>query len=143
MKVKPQFLLIFLITLSSCITYQMTPIALQEQFGGIDSLDLRMVNVKGPLGEKYQYLSHPNKFITLTDNKGVSVLKPIKPSIEMRVTYDYEKTIIFYLDRIFVTSDTLIGHRSRFIESISKQIPLNKIEKIEIQDGRKKFTYIE
>lgn len=34
-----------------------------------------------------------------------------------------------------------MGVESRFIESIRSSIPIDRITKIEIQDGRKKFKY--
>jgi len=64
------------------------------------------------------------------------------PSIEMRVTHNSKKTIFFF-DRVYVGDSVLTGVESRFIPTARKSISLKEISKIEIQDGKKKFRYIE
>jgi hypothetical protein len=60
----------------------------------------------------------------------------------MRVTHNDQRTI-FYFDRVYVNDSLLMGVESRFVQTVSKNIPLKEISKLEVQDGRKKFRYIE
>lgn len=141
---RPRQLIIFLlfISLVSCKTYELTPYSLQQQYAGIDSTQLKMVEVVGPFNDKYSYLAHPNKSIELMNKEGDISTLPVTPSIEMRITHSNGKKDIFYLDRIFVTDSVVIGSKSRFAPNMSKSIRLNDIRKIEVQDGKKKFKYV-
>lgn len=134
---------LFAVTIVSCATFEMTTTSLKQRFAEIDSTDLKTVIVRGPFGEQYTYLTHPSSSIELKDKNGKALIMPLKPSIEMRVTYDGGRKTVFYLDKIFVSDSLLIGHNSWFINSISTKIPLNKIEKIEVQDGKKNFKYLD
>ncbi len=139
----PVFFTIIVILLTSCKTYYITTDSLRNQFSGIDSTTLVPVIVRGPVGERYTYLANPIQEIECLDKKGNPAQLINSPSIEMRVTQTTGKKTIFYFDRVFVTDSTLQGVRSRFISSISKTIKLENIKKIEIQDGKKNFNYIE
>jgi hypothetical protein len=127
---------------TSCTTYYLTTDSLRNQFSGVDSTKLRMVTVRGPVGEEYKYLANPINEIECVDKKGNPSRLTNSPSIEMRVTQENRKRTIFYFDRVIVTDSTLHGVRSRFIPSINKTIKLRDIRKIEIQDGKKSFNYI-
>jgi hypothetical protein len=100
------------------------------------------VTVRGPIGERYNYLANPINEIECSDKNGNPSRLTNSPSIEMRVTETNGKKTIFYFDRIFVTDSTLTGIQSRFISSINKTIKLKDIKKIEIQDGKKNFVYV-
>ena len=127
---------------TSCSTYYLTTDSLRNQFSSIDSTKLRTVTVRGPVGERYNYLANPINEIECIDKNGNPSRLTNSPSIEMRVTEVNGKRTIFYFDRIFVTDSTLTGVRSRFISSINKKIRLKDIKKIEIQDGKKNFDYV-
>lgn len=143
MAIKYLGLFIIVLTLTtSCTTYFLTTDSLRHQFSGVDSTKLRAVTVRGPVGERYNYLANPISEIECIDKNGNPSRLTISPSIEMRVTETNGKRIIFYFDRIFVTDTTLSGIQSRFISSINKTIKLKNIKKIEIQDGKKNFDYI-
>jgi hypothetical protein len=131
-----------LATTTSCTTYYLTTDSLRNQFSGIDSTKLRMVTVRGPVGEQYKYLANPLVEIECVDKSGNPSRLTNSPSIEMRVTEANKKRTVFYFDRIFVTDSTVSGVQSRFISSIKKTIKLKNIKKIEVQDGNKNFTYI-
>lgn len=136
-------LLIALIALAfSCKTYYVSTDSLRDQFSEIDSSDLRMVNVGGPVGESYSYLANPIDFIQCTDKNHNLIELESSPSIEIRVTDKIKKRTTFYFDRIYLTDSLLIGNQSRFISVISKAIPLKDIVKIEVQDGKKNFQYV-
>jgi hypothetical protein len=132
--------------LNSCASYIIPIDSLKSQFAGIDSTKLIEVKVVGPYGERYDYFANPIKTIWCKDSNGSSLQLTNSPSIEVRVTYMYEsksKRAIFYFDRLNIVNNYLVGVQSRFISAIRKSIPLDKIVKIEIQDGRKNFHYVQ
>jgi hypothetical protein len=135
-------LIIGALTTVSCSNYYLTTTSLRNQFAGIDSTRLRPVIVRGPLGEKYNYLANPIDVISCFDKKGNVSELINQPSVEMRVTEINGKKTIFYFDRVLVTDSVLHGVRSRFAPSLSKSIKLKDIRKIEIQDGKKNFDYL-
>jgi hypothetical protein len=142
MTIKYPELFMVLLMLTSCTKYYLTTDSLRNQFSQVDSINLRTVTVRGPAGERYNYLANPIDEIECIDKNGNAFRLPNSPSIEMRVTEANGKRTIFYFDRIFVTDSTLSGSQSRFISSISKTIKLKNIKKIEIQDGNKNFEYV-
>jgi hypothetical protein len=135
--------LIIIFVVTSCTTYYIPVHSFREQFAGMDSTQLIDVTVEGPYYERYDYLANPITAIQCVDKKGNPYQLTNKPSLEIRFTYGHKnKRKIFYFDRIFVNVHSVIGVESRFIESIRSTIPLDSITKIEIQDGRKKFRYL-
>jgi hypothetical protein len=100
------------------------------------------VVVRGPVGERYNYLANPIRTINCVDKQNNPASLNNSPSIEMRVTDTNNKKTIFYFDRIFVNKTYLYGVQSRFISSITKIVPIKDITKIEVQDGKKNFKYI-
>ncbi len=136
------FLLILTFSTFACTTYLIPVDSLRSQFYGIDSTKLVSVIVRGPVGERYDYLANPIQTISCIDKQNNPASLNNSPSIEMRVTDTNNKKTIFYFDRIFVNKTFLYGVQSRFISSITKTIPLKDITKIEVQDGKKNFKYI-
>jgi len=135
-----------LLILNSCASYLIPMDSLKRQFAGIDSTKLVEVKVVGPYGERYNYFANPIKIIWCVDSNGTSFKLTNSPSIEVRITYVSEsksKRAIFYFDRLNINDNYLVGVQSRFISAIRKSIPLDDIVKIEIQDGRKNFHYIQ
>jgi hypothetical protein len=135
-----------LLILNSCASYLIPMDSLKRQFAGIDSTKLVEVKVVGPYGERYNYFANPIKTIWCVDSNGTSFKLTNSPSIEARITYVSEnksKRAIFYFDRLNIIDNYLVGVQSRFISAIRKSIPLNDIVKIEIQDGKKNFHYIQ
>ncbi|RLD87753.1 MAG: hypothetical protein DRJ09_09680 [Bacteroidetes bacterium] len=64
-------------------------------------------------------------------------------AIEIRFTYGkMSKKTTFYFDTILLTNSVVIGQRSRLISSLTKEIPVNSITKIEVQNGGKKIRYV-
>ncbi len=49
---------------------------------------------------------------------------------------------MFYFDLLRVNEISITGVQSRHMTWIRKTIPLNTIKKIEVQDGRKRFRYV-
>jgi hypothetical protein len=144
MKIKLTICTLGLILFNSCTTYIIPVQSLKSQLSQIDSTKFKMVEVKGPIGEKYNYLSNSLKTILCEDSKGNQIELKNSPSIEIRITSGKNNTRnIFYFDRIYLNDTCIIGVQSRFITSIRKTILLKDITKIEVQDGRKNFHYVQ
>jgi len=109
----------------------------------MDSSNLKEVTTRGPMGDKVKYKTFPIDFIKCVDKSGNPVELKNSPSLEIRFTDTNNKKTIFYFDLISVDETYVSGVQSRFITSIKKKIPLNTIKTIEIQDGKKKFSYVE
>jgi single-stranded DNA-specific DHH superfamily exonuclease len=143
--IKSSFSLIaFVLIVTSCTTYLIPVSSFKEQFAGIDSTKLLDVRVKGPGFTQFEYKANPITTINCVDKENKPAQLKNSPSIEMRVTYGKKnKRAIFYFDRVYVSQRSLVGVQSRFISSIRKTIPLDSITKIEVQDGQKKFSYVD
>ena len=131
--------------LTSCTTYYISLDSFKQQFAGIDSTKLKDVTVQGPgLFSRYYYKANPITTIKCVDKKNNPAQLTNSPSIEMRVTYGHKnKRTVFYFDRVYVSQHSLVGVQSRFMDFIRKSIPLDSITKIEVQDGHKKFSYVD
>ncbi|MFK5879373.1 MAG: hypothetical protein QM478_07740 [Flavobacteriaceae bacterium] len=142
--IKTQSIFIFCITLMliSCKTYTVSPESFKKQMKNANSNNLKEVEINNPLGyNTIPYYSNNIGMIKVIDKDGNEKLLYNSPSIEMRVTLNNKKKYVFYFDTVILENDTLKGHQSRFIQSLTKEIPLDSIMKIEIQDGKKKFEY--
>ena len=126
----------------SCKTYYIPVDSFKQQFAGMDTSKLREVNTRGPMGDKVKYKTFPIDIIKCVDKNGNLVELQNSPSLEIRFTDTNNKKTIFYFDLISVDETYVKGVQSRFITSIKKTIPLNTIKTIEIQDGKKKFSYV-
>lgn len=142
------FIIIVLLSLivSSCTTYIIPIESYKRQFENIDSTNLKIVRVQGPGFFITEYLTAPlTKIECQTKDGKPSVLK-YKPSIEMRVTYLNSEGIkrrrVFYFDRTQLIHGNIYGIESRFISSIDKVIPIDKVILIEVQDGHKNYHYV-
>lgn len=113
-----------------------------EQFTGIDSTKLRLVNTLGPSGKVSEYYANPLDYIKCIDKKNIPVELKNSPSIEIRFTENNNKRTIFYFDRVFLQDSLVFGEMARFVR-ISKGIPLGNVKLIEVQDGHKNFSYME
>jgi len=128
--------------LSSCKTYYIPLDSFKQQFAGMDTSKLKEVTTRGPMGDKVKYKTFPIDFIKCVDKNGNPIELQNSPSLEIRFTDTNNKKTIFYFDLISVDETYVRGVQSRFITSIKKTIPLNTIKTIEIQDGKKKFSYV-
>ena len=128
--------------MSSCKTYYIPVDSFKQQFAGMDTSKLKEVTTRGPMGDKVKYKTFPIDFIKCVDKNGNPVELKNSPSLEIRFTDTNNKKTIFYFDLISVDETYVRGVQSRFITSIKKTIPLNTIKTIEIQDGKKKFSYV-
>lgn len=128
--------------LISCKTYYIPVENFKEQFVGIDSTNLRIVKIRGPMGDIIEYQANPIDYIKCLDKNNNSIELKNSPSIEIRFTEKNNKRTIFYFDRVFLQDTLIFGDMSRFI-ILRKGISINNVKKIEVQDGHKNFKYIE
>lgn len=128
--------------LASCKTYYIPVDSFNEQFKDIDSVELKTVNTKGPMGDVVSYKTYPIEYIKCVDKKNNPFELKNSPSIEVRVTDKNNKRTYFYFDQMFVQDSILKGDGSRFIY-YPKQIPIKDIKLIEVQDGHKNFKYVD
>lgn len=132
-----------ILLLNSCTTYFIPVESFKQQLSHIDSTKFKMVKVRGPIGDKYNYLSNSVEKILCEDAKGNKIELKNSPSIEIRITNgEKNNRNIFYFDRVYVNDTSVIGVQSRFISAIRKTILLKDITKIEVQDGKKNFHYV-
>jgi hypothetical protein len=139
---KSLFLLLFSLILTGCKTYFIPVESFTEQMKDIDSVELKTVYTKGPMGDVVSYETYPIDYIKCVDKNNNPFLLKNSPSIEIRFTNKNNKRTYFYFDQIYVQDSIVYGDGSRFI-NYQKQIPLKEIQKIEVQDGRKKFKYVD
>ena len=128
--------------ISSCKTYFIPVESFKKQFAGMDSSKMKEVTILGPAGDKVTYKTNPIEVIECLDKNGNVVHLKNSPSIEIRFTDNSNKKTIFYFDLITVNDSNVYGIQSRFFPSIKKGILLNTIKTIEIQDGKKKLSYV-
>jgi len=139
---KISFFLFLALIFSSCKTYYIPVESFTEQMKDIDSVELKTVYTKGPMGDVVSYETYPIDYIKCVDKNNNPFLLKNSPSIEIRFTNKNNKRTYFYFDQIYVQDAIVFGDGSRFI-NYQKQIPLKEIQKIEVQDGRKKFKYVD
>jgi hypothetical protein len=101
-----------------------------------------MVATEGPMGDVVKYETFSMNYIKCIDKNGNPVTLKKIPSLEIRFTDSSGKRTVFYFDRIIVNGNDVTGSQSRFL-SMQKTIHLNTIRTIEIQDGKKRFTYVQ
>ena len=107
----------------------------------MDTTNMKEVNVQGPIN-RVKYKTYPIDYIKVTDNKGNNLELKNSPSLEIRFTDESNKKTIFYFDLLKINGDYLTGGESRIIPSIKKTIRISSIKKIEIQNGKKSYHYI-
>jgi len=143
---KIKLLIVFIASLSlfSCKTYTIAVDSFRQQMIQTGSGELKEVEVQNPLPNTFsniKYLANTLKFIKVVDKKGQVVELENSPKLEMRVTRKNGKKTVFMFDTVIVENDTIKGSRSRIIQSLTKEIPLSMVEKIQIQDSGKVYQY--
>ena len=126
----------------SCKTYTIPPDSFREQMIEAKSGNMKEVEINNPLFYRnIKYSSNNINRLIVLDKHGNKMYLDNSPSIEMRVTHRNGKKYILYFDTVILENDTLKGGRSRFAQSLTREIPMDSILKIEVQDGGKKFNY--
>ena len=140
--IKTVLYLLTIILVSSCKTYYIPLESFNEQMKDVDLVELKTVNMKGPMGDVVSYKTYPIEYIKCVDKNDNPVELKNSPSIEIRFTEKDNKRTTLYFDQIIIKDSMVIGDGSRFINYV-KEIPVNNIKLIEVQDGKKKFKYVE
>ena len=114
----------------------------KQQFSGFDTSNLKEVATRGPMGDIVKYTTYPIDIIKCVDKNGKPVELKNSPSIEIRFTDDNNKRTLFYFDLLRVDNTSVSGVQSRHMTWIRKTIPISTVKTIEVQDGRKRFQYV-
>ena len=131
-----------LLMIFSCKSYTITTESFKEQMNNANSSTMKEVTVNNPLSfGNISYSTNNIDKIIVEDKNGSKIHLDNSGSIEMRVTHKNGKRFQMYFDTVILENDTLKGSRSRFVQSLTRQIPIDSITKIEVQDGGKKFNY--
>ena len=131
-----------LLLILSCKTYTIPTDSFREQMIKAKSENMTEVEINDPLFYRnIKYSSNNINRLIVTDKNGNKTYLNNSPSIEMRVTHRNGKKYHFYFDTVILENDTLKGGRSRFMQNLTRAIPMDSIVKIEIQDGGKNFNY--
>ncbi len=130
----------FLLNLFSFNTYTISPDSLKNQF---QDIQIREVEINNPFdyNRSIKYYGNTIKKLEVIDKNGKKLRLENSPSLEMRITIKKGKRYVVYFDTITIENNILTGDRSRFLPNFKKEIPLENIIKIEIQNGRKHFHY--
>jgi hypothetical protein len=139
---KTGLLVLTTICFIGCKTYYIPVESFKTQFKDIDSTNLRLVYTRDPYGFITEYWANPIDYIKCEDKNHNPYELKNGPSIEIRFTENNNKRTIFYFDRVYLQDTLIIGDRSRFI-GLRKDISINNVKLIEVQDGHKNFKYVE
>jgi len=143
---KSNYILILIVsfTMFSCKTYTISKESFKEQFKDVNSKTLvekKVSIISSSFVENFY--CNDIKTIIVEDKSGKKIEMVNRPSIEMRVTTDDNKRRIMYFDTSYIENDTLYGSQSRLLSLINyAKIPLKRIIKIEVQDGGKRYKYM-
>lgn len=140
--IKAGLSILIILGLAGCKTFYIPIDSFKAQFNGIDSTKLRLVNTRGPSGDVVEYLANPINYIKCVDKDNNPVELKNSPSIEIRFTEKNNKRTIYYFDRVHLQDTLILGDRSRFL-GLKKSISINNVKLIEVQDGHKKFKYVD
>ena len=125
-----------ILTLTGCKTYYLTPTSLQEQLQSTAPAQTQTIS---PFGQVLTYQAVQLRTIRCTDKKGVPMELTVAPNIEMRITQASGKRRSMYFDRTELRGDTLIGHPSWIIPTLTYEISISSITKVEVQNGGKRL----
>ncbi|HEY4785118.1 MAG TPA: hypothetical protein VIH57_03675 [Bacteroidales bacterium] len=131
-------LTIFVLIMTSCSTYYMTPSSFKEQLQNIDpnkindAYDFRLGLIGVALkGGKNFY--NGIETIKCKDKKGNDVTFTIKPQTGIRLTDSTGRRVQLYFDSVFLRDSMVYGSKSHFITLPVTPMNVNKLTKIEIQ----------
>jgi hypothetical protein len=126
---------------NGCATYTIPIQSFSLQTEGIHHDGMKAVRIKTAIYGIHPSLSNQIEFITCEDNNHNQIQLKNSPSIETRFTKNNGNSTILFFDSIFRSDSLVIGLRSRLISDSWDTISINDIQIIEIQDGKKNYTY--
>ena len=133
-----------LVLLSSCKMYTVSVDSFRNQMTVDGPEKYREVEIQNPLPYSYsniKYLATNIKQIVVQDKNGNDVVLQNSPKLEMRITRTNGKKYVLLFDTVIVENDTLKGARSRILKNLTREIPMDGISNIEIQDSGKVYKY--
>lgn len=139
---QPILVIAFLILVISCKSYTIPINSFKEQLIEANSSTIKDATINNPLlSGTITYATNNLEGIIVINKSGARTYLKNSPSLEMRVTHKNNKKYHMYFDTVIIEDGLLKGARSRFIQGLNRQIPIDSILKIEVQEGRKKFKY--
>lgn len=134
--------IVILLMITSCKSYTIPIDSFKEQLKESNSSATKNVTINNPLlPGTISYTTNNVEGLIVKNKNGASTYLKNSPSIEMRVTHRNGKKYHMYFDTVIMEDGILKGARSRFIQGLNREIPMDSIVKIEIQEGGKKFKY--
>lgn len=131
------------LSITSCTTYYIPIDSFKQQLPSLEkSAPLRKVTAMDPFGAKSTYSIYPIDSVRCVDKNGKWFLLKNSPALEIRFTDINNKKTTFYFDHVYVIRDSITGLRSHIL-GLKKTIPLNTVKTIEIQNGGKRFKYVD
>jgi len=130
--------------LFSCKNYSIPVESFREQMTKSENEKLREVEINNPSLYMYnniKYEANSLDSIIVVDKHGYKVKLENSPRLEIRITRKSGKKHILLFDTVTVENDTLKGARSRIMQNLRREIPLNDVEHIMIQDSGKVYKY--
>ena len=128
---------------SSCNTYIIPVDTFKEQLSKMNESNMREVTAQGPMGDRVKYMTYDIDNLSAIDKNGNAITIPNSPAIEIRFTDSADKRTVFYFDLMRFDGTNITGRQSRFMNNFVKSIPVSSIRKIEIQNSKKSFRYVE
>lgn len=135
---------VFVVSLSSlffasCATYHMTK---EEFYAQIAAGDSRDVASSHPAGFAYnRYTTNGVRTIRCLDKNGKPASFESSPRVEVRITTTANKKRMFYFDTILLEDSVFSGMNSRILGT-RRSVRYIDIKKVELQEGAKKFNYV-
>lgn len=131
-----------LLVVIACKSYVIPTESFREQMVHSTSSTMKKVEINNPLTySNISYTANAIEKILVLDENGNPFYLKNSPSIEMKVTHTNGKKYNFYFDTVILENDSLKGGRSRYIQSLSRAIPMDSIVKIQVKDSGKKMSY--
>ena len=134
-----------LLVLFSCKTYTISVDSFRNQMTlEGNEKKYRKVEINNPLPYNYsniKYFATNIKRIIVQDKNGNDVVLQNSPKLEMRITRTNGKKYVLLFDTVIVENDTLKGARSRILQNLTREIPMDGISVIEIQANGKVYKY--
>ena len=138
---KSGLLLLVIVSLISCKTYTIPVDSFKKQFADISMEDFKKVYIGGAIYG--YYMANPIEKIQCFDKSGNPFELTISPAIEIRFTYGKkQKKASFYFDTVILSDSMVKGQMSRLIPSLTKEIPVDSITKIEVMNDGKINRYV-
>jgi len=144
MKIKLITIIGILTLFFSCKNYTIPVESFRKQMTEPGNEKLREVEINNPAHYSHKnikYEANSIESIIVLDKNGNKVKLENSPKLEMRITRKSGKKYVLLFDTVIVENDTLKGARSRIMKNLTREIPLNDIEHIMIQDSGKVYKY--